>query len=186
MRERKYAKKKSPRRLFLVICEGETERQYIETLKLHYRLPITIKTKVSGTKICKRLVARYLSELGLDKTDSCEVFFVYDADVAEMVDRLTGLCGTLILSNPCIELWFALHAADCRKCRSSREIVADLAVSHKVWANYCKGLLRCEQASFLVEHSADACRRAQKLKWPDNPSTNMHVFIDAVEKARFA
>ena len=62
-------KKRMPRRVFLVICEGDTEETYVEALKQHFRLPIAIKTKVSGNKINARLVAQYIKELGLAKDD---------------------------------------------------------------------------------------------------------------------
>ena len=115
MRKRQVTKKKTPHKVFLVICEGETEKTYIETLKRHYRLPIVIKTRVSGTKINQRLVSQYIAELGIDKGDQCHVFFVYDADVDEIVEKLKQLNGTLILSNPCIELWYLLHVKEYRK-----------------------------------------------------------------------
>ncbi len=60
MRKRKISKKKEPRTVFLVICEGETEREYVEILKLWYRLPVVIKTRVSGNKINQRLVDQYI------------------------------------------------------------------------------------------------------------------------------
>ena len=76
MRKRKISKKKEPRTVFLVICEGETEREYVEILKLWYRLPVVIKTRVSGNKINQRLVDQYIQELGLHKDDDYRHFFV--------------------------------------------------------------------------------------------------------------
>lgn len=55
MRERRYKKARKPRKVFLVVCEGETEEDYVNILKRHYRLPITIKTKVSGNAVSIRL-----------------------------------------------------------------------------------------------------------------------------------
>lgn len=106
MRERINKKKRHPHRTFLVICEGETEQAYIEALKRQYRLPIAIRTKVSGNNIKERLVRQYLNELGLVDCDEYRIFYIYDCDVECIVTKLNKLEGTLILTNPCIELWF--------------------------------------------------------------------------------
>lgn len=184
MRTRRFVKKKTPREIFLVICEGETEREYVELLKLHYRLPVTIKTKISGSKISQRLVSQYLADLGIGKEDSCRVFFLYDADVEDIIDRLATLSGTLILSNPCVELWYMLHVNDYRKPVNSSGIVRELAASHEVWSNYQKGCLNQGQSKFLVERRSQASARAHQLKWHNNPSSNMHVLLEAMENAK--
>lgn len=184
MRTRRFVKKKTPREIFLVICEGETEREYVEMLKLHYRLPVTIKTKISGSKISQRLVSQYLDDLGVGKEDSCRVFFLYDADVEGIIDRLTKLSGTLILSNPCVELWYMLHVKDYRKQVDSNGMVRELAASHEVWGNYQKGLLSRCQSKFLVERCTRASARARQQEWHNNPSSNMYVLLEAMENAK--
>lgn len=56
MRERRFKKSRQPKKVFLVVCEGETEEEYVNMLKRHYRLPIAIKTKVSGNAVNLRLI----------------------------------------------------------------------------------------------------------------------------------
>ncbi|MDO4334759.1 MAG: RloB family protein [Bacteroidales bacterium] len=184
MRQRKFSIKRPIREIFLVICEGETEREYVEKLKRHYRLPVTIKTKVSGNKINQRLVAQYMAELGIGRDDDCRVFFIYDADVEEMVEKLSKLSGTLILSNPCIELWYALHVKDYMKSQDSDGMVRSLVASHAVWSKYRKGLLTGDQASFLISRRMDAVARARRLPCRGNPSSNMYLFVEAMEEAK--
>ena len=65
MRERRSKKTRNPKRVFLVLCEGETEKEYVEILKRHFRLPVAIKTKVRGCKINERLINSYVKELGV-------------------------------------------------------------------------------------------------------------------------
>lgn len=182
MRARRPSKKKNVRKVFLVICEGETEEEYINGLKRSLRVPVQVKTRICGNKITQRLISQYLAELGLEKEDSCSVFFVYDADVEPIVDRLATLDGTLILSNPCIELWFLLHSVSCHQRRDSNSVVRDLAAAHPVWGNYRKGRLTAKQWQYLELHGADAVRNASKLKWPDNPSSNMNLLLDEMSK----
>lgn len=94
MRSRVRKQKLLPRQAFLVLCEGESEKEYVEMLKRKYRLPITIKTKVSGMAINDRLVKSFVKELDVFGDDDCRVFFVYDGDVPEMVAKLSRLDGT--------------------------------------------------------------------------------------------
>lgn len=182
MRERRYKKTRNPKRVFLVLCEGETEKTYIETLKRHFRLPVAIKAKVSGANINARLVNQYLHELGLENPRDYRVFFVYDSDVQPVVDRLRELQGEAILTNPCIELWYLLHVRDHSRMQTSEEILRLLKATHSVWAGYTKGILSRDQQRHLLERYADAKVRASRLSWPNNPSSNFYDFIKALEE----
>ncbi|MDE6379727.1 MAG: RloB family protein [Muribaculaceae bacterium] len=181
MRERRFRKSKRPHKVFLVVCEGETEEEYINMLKRHYRLPIAIKTKVSGNTVNSRLVNQYIKELGLDKEDECSVFYVYDADIDCIVSRLLKMPGKTILSNPSIELWYLLHSKDFKRYIGSDSIIKELSDSHPVWKSYTKGFLTADQKSFLLNNQKKASQKAEKMAWPGNPSSNMHEFIYALE-----
>lgn len=181
MRERRFKKARKPHKIFLVVCEGESEEEYVNTLRQHYRLPITIKTKVSGNAICNRLVKQYVKELGLSKDDDCRIFYIYDADVACVAEKICSLPGSVILTNPAIELWFLLHSRDLKRSVKSDELIRMLISDHPVWKSYAKGKLSLDQKSHLMVFCKDAAARAEKLKWHENPSSNMHVFIDALE-----
>lgn len=180
MRVRKFKKVRQPKKVFLVVCEGETEEEYVNMLKRHYRLPIAIKTKVSGNAVNPRLVNQYMKELGLGKEDECRIFYVYDADVDCIVERLLKLPGLTILSNPSIELWYLMHCRDNRRFIAPESIAKELSASHKVWESYAKGRLNSEQQEFLLSNQELACRRTEKMDWPINPSSNIHLFIKAL------
>lgn len=179
MRERRYKKSRTPKRVFLVLCEGETERAYIEVLKRHFRVPVTIKAKVCRGNINARLVNCYLNELGLENGDDYRVFYVYDSDVPAVVDRLKKLDGQLILTNPCIELWFLLHLKVHSGEISTSDTLRLLVASHPSWANYEKGVLTLPQVDMLTRYET-ACARARRLQWPANPSSNFYMFIEAL------
>ncbi len=183
MRVRKYKKARSPHRIFLVMCEGETEEAYINLLKRLYRLPITIKTKVIGNCINSRLVNQYVKELGVEP-EECSVFYIYDADVKPVLEKILSLPGTAIISNPCIELWFALHITDHKRPLTSETMVKVLCSADPLWKSYAKGGLSIDQLRHLTEHKDMAVTRAKKLKWPQNPSSNMYDFIEALENEK--
>lgn len=183
MRKRISTVKKTPREVFLVICEGETEKEYVELLKQQYRLPIMIKTKVARTCVNQRLVAQYLSEVGLEKSDNHHVFFVYDADVGCIVEKLKKLGGNLLLSNPCVEVWFILHIKDYRKPNDSDSIVDELRSAHPVWARYMKGRFTSGQIKCLNENRSIAIERAKRMNPSGNPASNMYILIEELERA---
>lgn len=186
MRTRTSKKLRRPHKVFLIICEGETEGAYINALKQHYRLPITIKTKVCGNAISARLIKEYIKELGIDGEDQYRVFYIYDSDVPCLVDKLKTLPGEIILTNPCIELWFLLHNIGYTRSQDSKTIVRELTSCHPAWARYTKGILSKEQINILLKNSSLATARSKRLNWPLNPSSNMHVFIEALESEKSA
>ena len=181
MRERRYKKTRKPHKVFLVVCEGETEEEYVNLLKRHYRLPITIKTKVSGNAVSLRLVNQYLKELGLTRNEDCQVFFIYDADVDCIVEKLMSLPGTTILSNPSIELWYMLHSKNHRRYVQPDSILKELMSSHQVWKAYMKGKLTMDQQLHLLANKDAASLKAEKMVWPTNPSSNIYEFIKVLE-----
>ena len=183
MRERKFRKPRSPKRVFLVICEGETEKTYVETLKHHFRLPITIKYKVVGNKINNRLLAQFINELGVDK-DDYKVFFIYDGDVENIVEKLRPLQGELIISNPCIELWYLLHNKDFFGPSNPEDILKSLIKSSQEWTGYEKGRLSVRQKDIVLGNYENARNRAINLRWPENPSTNMYEFIESLKNEK--
>lgn len=183
MRKRKSIVKKTPREVFLVICEGETEKEYVELLKQRYRLPILIKTKVTRTSVNQRLVTQYLSEVGLEKGDNHHVFFVYDADVDCIVEKLKKLDGILILSNPCVEVWFILHIKDYRKPNDSCRIVDELRSAHPIWASYMKGRFTSDQIKCLNENRDIAIERVKRMDPSGNPASNMYILLEELERA---
>lgn len=180
MRQRKSSKVRQMRIVFLVFCEGETEKAYVEMLNRHYRVPIIIKTKVCGTNISQNIVNRNMSVLGLEK-DDCKVFFMYDSDVAAINKKLAEISGTPILTNPCIELWFLLHLMEQSRAETSSDIVKKLTGAHAVWKNYKKGCLSLEQQRILAQNQSEAIRRAKALSPDCNPSSSMPLFISQIE-----
>lgn len=184
MRTRNFKKTRKPHKMIFVVCEGDTEQAYVEMLKRFYRLPITIKTKVSGNRINNKLLNQYIAELGLDKEYECRVFLMYDGDVKAVVDKLNTLKGTLILSTPCIEYWFLIHSLNHTGYVESKDMVRKLVAADDVWSCYTKGRLSENQAAHLIKNRGIACERGRKLIWPDNPSTNLHLFIDILEKEK--
>ncbi|MDE6227109.1 MAG: RloB family protein [Muribaculaceae bacterium] len=184
MRKRKNKQSRLPRKLFLVVCEGETEEKYVELLRAYFRLPIAIKTKVSGNAVNQRLVKQYLKELGEEDYGESKVFFIYDADDLNIVKKLHTLPGKVILSNPCIELWYILHSKESFQALTSADAVRVLRQANPIWREYKKGMLSREQGNHLIERMDYACKNFESHKWYENPSSNMNIFIEELKKEK--
>lgn len=163
---------------FYVFCEGETEKEYINYLRSRYRIPIEIKSKISGSKISQRFVTNYLSDKIFTNHD--KIFLFYDEDVKEVIEKLKKIDDSkLLLTNPCVELWFILHMQDQRKSLSSDECVRILK---KYWKDYKKSILTENQKKDLDNNSFNAIKRAKNLCLNTNPSTNVYEFIYELDK----
>ncbi len=107
---------------------------------------------------------------------------MYDIDVLEIIKRLNGIDNsTLLLSNPCIELWFLLHyknqtaSINCKKCfreMSNRN------------SGYKKATIDKTLKERLTEKREVAVKRAKALAENNNPSSTVYKLIDILDKLK--
>lgn len=166
---------------FWVFCEGETEEAYLRFLRTEYRLPVEIIPKIAGCDISSRYIHSY--KKGKPQHEKDKDFLVYDADVPEVLEKLNQIPGvTLIASNPAIEFWFLLHYKNQTGYISGDECIRQL--SNRNHVNYKKGVIDEKLQNRLREKCKDACSRSKQLILYVNPSTNMHIFVEALEQAK--
>jgi hypothetical protein len=104
---------------------------------------------------------------------------MFDLDVDGILERLNKLKDTVLLvSNPCIEVWFLLHVENCKSEISSEECVKRLT-SH--FRKYKKGTLDDEEKAVLISNLTDAIFRAENLHEYDNPSSSIYRLIEAIK-----
>lgn len=185
-----------PHRQLLVFTEGErTEDGYLVHWRRAYRdtvlvtidgfhgAPLSLVNRAVDTK---RQEARDAARARGRPHD--EVWCVFDRDqhpnIAEAIDKAAANGVGIILSNPCIELWFILHFADQAAHiergdaqRLSRELLG------------CEKVLTGAALATLTTGYAEAKRRAQELDRKhvgdgsppySNPSSNMWHLIDRI------
>ena len=181
--ERKAAINKKINPNFWIFCEGKTEATYIRYLRSEYRLPVEIIPKIAGSVISARYIKSYKNGKPVHKKDMD--FLVYDADVPDVLVKLRTIpSAILIASNPAIELWFLLHYKNQTAAITANECVRE--IFNRSRHVYEKGFINERLKQKLKENCREACVRANKLQLFNNPSTNMHVFIDELEKAKDA
>lgn len=170
------------RRLALVICEGETEANYISIVKKWYKSPIKVISHIEGAKITQVLIDKRTKELKLSAQDKVSVFLMYDMDVPATNERIMACKAKLLLSNPCFELWLLLHAKNQRSAISTQVVLKELRKSSPVWENYTKASYTDTQRAFLKNHLDEATDRAKALKEFKNPSSSVYKLLEILEE----
>lgn len=164
---------------YWVFCEGETEEGYVSFLRSKYRIGIDIVPKIVGNKITSRILIKFKQNKTTHVKD--KDFLIYDADVPETLERLKAIrSATLIASNPSIELWFLLHYKNQSANITTKDCIKEL--SNRNRNQYKKGIIDNELERKLSDSCSKACDRAEKLELFKNPSSNMYIFIEELEK----
>ncbi len=170
--------------VILYLCEGETEECYIDFLKQKYRLPIKIVSKIVGSKISARLIKRHKKELALSNSESIDCFLMYDADVQSVVDNLLSCEEKLLLSRPCIEVWFLAHSQKVPAKDISSDECVNMLKKENPWKDYKKGKLSFEQQEHLWENRNSAGNNIAHDQTSDKPFSMMKDFIDLLEDSK--
>ena len=177
-RDVRKSKAKKMRPIFFVFCEGETEVSYVNYLKSKYRFPIQIVPKKSDSSISCRYIENCKREYFT--TNSDKTFLMYDLDVDGVLEKLTSISGvTLLISNPCVELWFLLHNQECKSELNTKRCVEKY---ESVSTEYKKGTLNAFDLQIFNKGEDAAIARAKKLNTPGNPSTTVYKLLEALRE----
>ncbi|MEO1627601.1 MAG: RloB family protein [Bacteroidota bacterium] len=181
-RQRRQPRGKKINPTLFVFCEGQTEEAYINFLKSHYRLPsIIVHSKVSGNNIDRRFIDSYKKDKPTHEKDID--YLMYDIDVAGVLERLQNIENcTLLLSNPCIELWFLLHYKN-QTCHVNSEYCCK-EINNRTKSTYKKGEICKKLKERLMEKKDTAIERATALKEYNNPSSSIHQFLKKLEELK--
>lgn len=137
--------------------------------------------KVIGQNISKELITRHQNEKEIHPKD--KTYLMYDAHVTSVLERLKEIKGTkLLASNPTIEYWFLLHYKN-----QTARIIGDECIKELCNRNrntYKKGVIDDKLKQQLDTKQNEACKRAQKTTLFQNPSSNIHQFIEDIEEAK--
>ena len=172
------SKGKTMRPNFFVFCEGKTEITYVKFLRSIFRVPIQVVTKKSDSNISVDFIERSKRDYVQTKND--QTFLMFDLDVEGMLEHLQKIPqATLLVSNPCVELWFLLHYQNIENETSSEECLQKLLIHSP---QYEKGALTGSEKQILIENMPEAIERAKRLEEYKNPSTLVYRLIEAMER----
>lgn len=178
-KKRRASKRKKINPTFFVFCEGETEEAYVHFLKRHFRLPsIQIHSRVSRNNITAKYIKNYKQDKPQHEKDLD--FLMYDLDVPKILARLKKIEGaTLLVSNPCIELWFLLHYKNHQGECESDFCAHEMRNRNRV---YQKGTLSTKLEQKLGSKMQKAVTRAKALEPFQNPSSTVYRLIEALKE----
>lgn len=176
--KRKESKGKKINPTLFVFCEGKTEEAYINLLKSLYRIPsIHIHPKIGGNNITKAYIKNYKKDKPTHEKDLN--FLVYDLDVPAMITRLSKIDNCeLLVSNPCIELWFLLHYKNQTANTNNEHCYRELENRNKL---YKKGAIDQKLKIKLISKKEDAVKRAKGLTEFENPSSSVYKLIQILD-----
>ena len=174
---------RSMKPVFVVFCEGETEEAYLDFIKQTYRSPFKIIPKVEGGKITQHLIRTRCREVKISRNEKIQVFLMYDMDKPDITAKLLQLKAHLLLSNPCIELWFLLHCKDQKAEIITEDTQKALKHCGAPWNRYKKPEISFQQKEYLKQHVQEAMQRAADLPSHGNPSSDLHHLLNSVFKS---
>lgn len=187
------------RQRFLLLCEGEvTERGYFEYLRRELRgslVSIEISKERGDPLRLMREAARLRDDASRSSTRNSDVNLRYDSvwcvcDVDEHARldeavRLAARSGiNMAVSNPCFELWPALHFDNCRKHATATTL-------RSILRGKMKGYEKSLDCGKLDGLRATALRNAAALDdWHErngsapgsNPSTGVRELVEQLER----
>lgn len=181
IREKRPSRTMKP--VFVVFCEGETEEAYLDFIKQTYRSPFKIIPKVEGGKITQHLIQARCREVKISRNENIQVYLMYDMDKPDITAKLLQLKAHLLLSNPCIELWFLLHCKDQKSAINTEDTIKALKHIGSPWNHYKKPEISAVQKDYLKQHVQEAIKRASSLKAHSNPSSDIYHLINSVLKS---
>ncbi len=179
-------RKSNPRKMrpqFLVICEGETEDAYINFLKQRYRLPIKIISKIIGNSISKRLINIHKKELS-ENPSKIKTFFMYDGDVPEVLETLKKCDGIMLISKPCIEIWFISHYKRTPETELSSDACVKQLCSINGWEQYKKAMLTIKQQDSLWDNRMTAVSNMKDKTEKHKTYSTIYQFINILEEEK--
>lgn len=180
-RRRREPKGKKINPTLFVFCEGDTEEAYVNLLKSLYRIPsIQIRSKIGGNNITSEFIEKF--KKGKPTHEKDMNFLMYDIDVPEIIERLNNIDdSTLLLSNPCIELWFLLHYKNQTANINSAKCCREMLNRNRV---YKKGAIDKKLKEKLISKREDAVKRAKALTENNNPSSTVYRLIEILDELK--
>ena len=176
-RKIRLSKEKQMKPNFFVFCEGKTEMAYIKFLRSLYRVPIQVIPKKGKSNISKEDIEN--SKRDYVTTNQDKVFLMFDLDVAGVLEHLQKIPDAeLLVSNPCVELWFLLHYQEQKTKQTSKKCLQKM---QSVSKDYKKGVLSEGEKTVLAANKDIAIKRAKLLEKYANPSTTIYKLLELLK-----
>ena len=108
---------------------------------------------------------------------------MYDGDLQEVLDNLKKCDGILLVSKPCIEIWFIAHYKQPAETDLSSEQCIKQLKSISGWENYKKAFLTLSQEAELWDKRLSAVSNMKSKTTDSKTYSSILEFIKVLEEA---
>lgn len=185
----------------LIVCEGSTEKLYLDKLKSYFRLTavdIEVKNAKGGSALQVFNLAHRITGQNRKNKQYSSVYCVFDHDNKSIDTELLPALNQIlksnyipIYSNISFELWLCMHyeSYHLHPVYSPEKLLSELMVLdqgyHKTNYNideYIKCIPIAIQKSQKIDNNCSCPQKIKDLKV--NPYTNMRLLIQNLEEER--
>ncbi|WP_304452212.1 RloB family protein [Nocardiopsis sp. YSL2] len=163
-------------RVYLIVCEGETEKRYFDTMKRHPDVRVHVVHVRRSKHPQSQVVVRGAAQAARD--EYTEVWAVFDTDgrdVTELVGAAERDGVHTAPSTPTFESWLILHVADHRAALESGAKAE--RVLKRLVPGWDKGRTHFKDFAHGLK---DARERAARLPAGTDPSTGVHRLLEVI------
>ncbi|MEU3015844.1 RloB family protein [Nocardiopsis sp. NPDC007018] len=173
---RRRAPRREERRVYLIVCEGETEKGYFDSMRGHDGVRVhTVRVRRAKHPQRERVLRAAEDAGGDDYTGVWAVFDTDGDDVTELCREAARQGVETACSTPTFETWLLLHLGDHRAALGSGA-KAEKALQ-ALLPSWSKGRTRFEDFAHGLQ---DAVERAELLPPGGDPSTGVHRLIRVI------
>lgn len=208
MKPRKNKHTKPFKKSVLIYCEGDTEKNYLDSLKADRYKGLSIKTSpdLIGSS-CFKKGFKYIEQILTDNPEESYslIFYVLDLDVIrnqgktneykKAKAKLEQLVGThdrlyVIESMPCIEFWFYLHYDDKDSLlinyeEAKKKLKAYLSDYEKTNLYSSRIYLKIkDKLATAIENSSKIVKKGNRVPGQEYSYTLMHEIIDKLNNIK--
>lgn len=187
------AGKRAPRSISLIVCEGETERQYFQELRVSYELlPAEVIVAENNVGSAPISVVQCAEQKANERGGYDFIFCVFDRDTHESFDRARQKIKTLtlrskkplpireVISIPCFEIWVLLHH-ECTDVQFANSDEVSTRIRSQHMPQYSKANAKSiKQLMPLIEKAIENAtwleNRAETNNW--DPYTSVHLLVN--------
>lgn len=196
MTKRRKSKQQSLRKVIEVFCDGETEKQYIESIRSQLRyefVTLNVSPKLKQADKYEKVFDDIRSLLEAKDHEQCIlIFYITDMDTIHAQGKFHEYTQAkrkslksrnasgrvfIIETRPCFEFWLLLHFETIsRQFNCCNDVIRELK---KHWPNYTKTTKQVYDK--LQDKLYTAISRSQSIK-PAHSYSQMHILFEQLNE----
>ncbi len=118
------------------------------------------------------------------KPSEVKTFFMYDGDVLEVLELLKKCDGALLVSKPCIEIWFLAHYKKIPETDFSSNSCLKQLTLISGWDQYKKAILTIKQQESLWDNRMMAVDNMKDKTEENKTYSTVYKFINILEEEK--